>query len=238
MLNLYILRMKMACKSSIPVLPTVAVIAFLGCMYMVVPEQISGSFLLSGVMMFFVGAYISMIIQAKENDVHEQIMLLHSKSSAAYYISRELVIYTFALVYSLAMILYPTIKYQINNSLFTRPLEANDVVFGGLIVLGSAFCGTAVGDLFHHRIIVTRRNCLAGLLLVLVLSACKQAIIHSFGFLKVLNILLPPTMDGFVMVGNSDIFDTAGTMKIFAHMVVYVVVVTVLKIKMLDYKKM
>ena len=227
----------MAIKSAVLVIPTVSVVSFLGFMYYVQPSQVSGSFLISSIFCFVISAYISMRIQAKENDVHEEILLLHSKTSSEYYISRELLIYSLSLFYSAIVIVYPLIKYFFNNSLFSRPLKANDIMCGSLLIIGSGFCGTAIGDLFHHRLIETNRNAVVGLIFVSILALCKQPLIQTFAFLKILNFILPPVTDGLVMVGDSDIFDTTGILKIFIHMIIFVIATILIKVKLLSYKK-
>ena len=62
----------MAIKSALLVIPTVSVVSFLGIMYYVQPSQISGSFLISAIFCFIISAYISMRLQARENDIHEE----------------------------------------------------------------------------------------------------------------------------------------------------------------------
>jgi hypothetical protein len=44
-------------------------------------------------------------------------------------------------------------------------------------------------------------------------------------------------MDGADMVGNADIFDGKGTMIILMHSIIYVVVLTIIKIQILNYRK-
>jgi len=235
--NLFKLRLNMAIKSALLVIPTVSVVSFLGIMYYVRPSQISGSFLISAIFCFIISAYISMRLQARENDIHEEILLLHCKKSSEYYISRELLIYSLSCLYSAVVIIYPLIRYIMNNNIFTRPLKANDIICGSLIIFGSGFCGTAIGDLFHHRIITTNRNSVIGLILVSILAICKQPLIQTFSFLKILNIILPPITDGLVMVGDSDIFNTIGILKIFIHMITFVIAIILIKIIILSRKK-
>ena len=235
--SMYALRLKIILKSAVLVIPTVSVCAFLGIMYSFVPVEVSGSFLISAFFLFVLSAYISMSIQGKENDVHEEIMILHSDSEFHYYISRELIIYSLSLVYALILISYPVIKYALKSNLFSRPLTRSDILFGGIIVIGSGCCGAALGDFFHRRIFTTRRNGIIGLILISVLAVCKQPLIKEFSPFKILDVIVPPIMDGFNMVGNSDRFSGFGSLQIFLHMTLYVMIVAIIKIRILKYKK-
>ena len=105
----------MAIKSALLVIPTVSVVSFLGFMYNVQPLQISGSFLISAIFCFVISAYISMRLQAREDDIHEEILLLHCKKSSEYYISRELLIYSLSCLYSAVVIIYPIISQIIKK---------------------------------------------------------------------------------------------------------------------------
>lgn len=233
MFNLYKLRMANVIKSAALVIPTVAVVAFLGMMYSVQPEQITGSFLLTGLFLFVISVYISMNIELKELDVHEEIYLLHSRREANYYISRELVTYSIMLFYSVVLIVYPVIRSRFDGNFFTRPLKSVDVLYGSIIVIGNGICGVALGDFFHQRIISRKRNAILAVVVVVILAICKVSIIEKWASAKVLNIILPPLMDGFDMVRETDIFDPKGTMLILAHSALYVAVLVAVKIYLL-----
>ena len=56
MFSLYKLKMMTVIKSAVLVIPTVSVVAFLGVMYSIHPQQISGSFLMSGFLLFVISA--------------------------------------------------------------------------------------------------------------------------------------------------------------------------------------
>ena len=235
--SLYKLRMKETIKNAVLVIPAVLLLAFLGIMYSIRPVQVSGSFLISGIFLFVLATYIANSIQEKENDVHEEILLLHSNSSLNYYISREMVLIGVILIFAAVLIAYPAIRSLINSSNFTRPMEKADVIWGGLIVLGNGLCGIAVGDLCHQRIVFTRRYRLTAVFCIIIITICKTPLIHSFKFLTFLNYLLPPVTDGLTMVGNTDYFDGAGSTMIFIHTLIFLVVITILKIKILKFKK-
>ncbi len=231
--SLYKLKMTNVIKSTVLVMPTVAVVAFLGVMYSVIPVQITGSFLISGFFLFIISVYISMSIQLKEKNVHEEIFIMHSRRNADYYISRELVLYSIMLFYVVVVIAYPLISSKFKEDFFTRTLKPVDVLYGTLIVIGNGICGIALGDLFHQRIITRKKNSILFVVLTAVLAICKVSIIEKWASAKVLNIILPPLMDGFDMVRETDIFDPKGTMLILAHSALYVAVLVAVKIYLL-----
>ena len=135
------------------------------------------------------------------------------------------------------LILYPVIKAAIEPQIFRRNLTTSDVLYGGLIVIGNGLIGIALGDLFHHRIFERRRNALIALVFVSVIAVCKHPLIQKFAYLRVLNLIAPPLMDGFDMVGETDIFDPTGTIYIFIHTLLFVFVIMLIKIGLLKLKK-
>lgn len=235
--SLYRLRLNLMFRNAVLVIPIVATFVFLEAMYSVIPIQVSGSFLISGIFLFVVCIYISQSIQQRENDIQEEVMLLHSKSPECFYISRELVSLSIVAAFTILLIFWPVIKYVLNDSTFSRPLKMSDVIYGGIIIVVNGLCGVAVGDFFHQRFIYKRRSRLIAVVFVSIISICKHSLIQKFVFLKFLNFLLPPIMDGADMVGNSDIFDGKGTMIILMHSIIYVVVLTIIKIQILNYRK-
>ncbi len=236
-ISLYKLRMMMVLRSSVLVVPTIALVAFLGIMYSFPPVQVTGSFLISGIFLFVICAYVSMSIQFKENDVHEEIFLLHSDSEIGYYISRELIIGSITLVYSIVLSVYPLIKLAMRPNLFSRNLEAKDVVWGSIIILGNGILGAALGDLFHHRIFTRKRDGLTGLIFVTVVAMCKLPLTKKFPFFRIIGLILPPVSDGLEMVGDTDVFSPKGTVFILLHTIVFVAVVIFVKIRLLMRNK-
>ncbi len=235
--SLYKLKMMTVIKSTILVIPTVSVVVFLGVMYSIIPQQISSSFLMSGFLLFVISTYITMCIQMKEQDVQEELFQLHSRSEGGYYLAREMVTFSIMLFYGVILILYPVIRSSIDKGWFTRPLEGTDVFYSSIVILGNGICGIALGDFFHRRLIPRRRNAVIGVVLVAVLAVCKTPIIDKLPYMKVLNFLLPPVTDGFVMVGNGDTFDPKETMLIGVHSLLFVLTVVLIKICLLHRRK-
>ena len=235
--SLYKLKMMTVIRSAVLVIPTVSVVVFLGVMYSILPQQISASFLSSGLLLFVICVYVSMCIQMKEQDVHEELFLMHSRPEAGYYPVREMVVCSIMLFYAVLLIVYPVIRSSLNENWFTRPLTSSDVFYGTILILGSGICGITLGDFFHHRIIPRRRNAIIFVVLVAVLAVCKEPIIEKLPGMKFLHFLLPPITDGFIMVGNEDFFDPKETMLILLHSVIYALALVFIKIWLLRRRK-
>lgn len=235
--SLYKLRMKMIIKSAVLVAPTIAILGFLGVMYTIKPSQITASFLLSGFVLFVICTIMSMSIASKEDNVHEELLQLHSKSETGFYLSRELVYLTICIFYSLILVVYPVLSAKWNEHFFTRQLQTEDVILGGLLIFANALCGMAIGDFFHKRIVNNRKAAVVLLLVVAALAVIKFSVITDVPVLKYPYYLIPPIMDGFKMVGNTDIFDMTGTVHILIHVVLFVLVSMIIKIGLLKYKK-
>ena len=229
--------MKIVYKNAVLVIPFATLVIFLGTMYSIKPVQVSGSFLMSGIFLFVVSSYISMTIQFKENDTNEEIMLLHSNSGINYYISRELTLLSISLCFAMILTLYPALRAAIDSHIFKRTLELTDVINGGIIIIGNGLVGISLGDFFHQRIFTRKRNAIIGLVLVSVLAICKQSIIYKYSFFKFMNYVMPPVMDGFQMVGSTDIFDTTGTIIILLHTILFALVIMFIKIGLLNHQK-
>lgn len=237
LISLYKLRMKMLIRSAILVIPTIVIAGFIAVMYSITPSQITASFLLSGFVLFVICTVMSMCIASKEDDVHEEMLQLHSRSETGFYISRELVYLTICVVYSLVLIIYPVFSAMRNDSFFTRQLQKEDVIMGGLLIFANALCGMAIGDFFHKRIVHNRKAAVILLIVVAALAVVKFSVIHDNSILKYPYYLIPPVMDGFKMVGSTDLFDSAGTVHILIHAIVFVLVTMIVKIRLLIYKK-
>lgn len=235
--SIYKLRMNVVFRNAVLIIPIIATAAFIKMAYAVTPTQVSGSFLLSGVFLFLCMTFLAQCIQDRENDVHEEILLLHSKSDKNFYMSRELVLLSILLVFAIVLTFYPVMFSMRCDHVFSRPLEVNDVIFGGIIILSNGLCGFTLGDFFHQRIQNERKHRIILVIFFILVSVCKTPLIHKFSAFKFLNILLPPVVDALDMVGDTDRFDKMGTIGIFIHSIIFAIVITLLKNVLLKKRK-
>jgi hypothetical protein len=236
-LELYRLRRKPIQKSQVLIIPIVATALFLGVMYSMAPIGVTSSFLLSAAFIYFLCLFISMTLNGKENDVFEETLMMHCEAPLNYYISREIVLITLCLGYSLILTLFPAVLFCLRGSMFIRHMGVGDVVFGGLYIFVSGLCGMATGDIFHPRFIPKRKDAILGALAVSILAICKEGLVEHLTLLGVLHFLLPPFMDGFKLVGNTDYFEPRGMLLIILHMAIYTLVVACLKVWVLEKRR-
>ena len=236
-LELYKLRRKLLQKGQVLIIPVVATALFIGIMYSMAPIGVTSSFLLSAAFLYFVCVFISMTLNGKENDVFEETLMMHCERPLNYYVSRELLLITQCFGYALILTVFPAVLFLLRGSMFIRPMEIADVILGGLYIFFSGLCGMATGDFFHPRFLQRRKDGILGAIMVSVLAICKEGLTTYLMPLAILNFVLPPFLDGFKLVGSSDIFELRGMVLIFLHMAVYAVVVVCLKVWVLEKRR-
>ena len=236
-LELYRLRRKLIKKGQVLIVPVVATALFIGIMYSMAPIGVTSSFLLSAAFLYFVCVFISMTLNGKENDVFEETLMMHCEKPLNYYVSREMLLITQCFGYALILTVFPAVLFLLRSSMFIRPMGIIDVILGGLYIFFSGLCGMATGDFFHPRFLQRRKDGILGALMISVLAICKEGLIELLMPLAVLNFVLPPFLDGFKLVGSSDIFELRGMVLIFLHMAAYAVVVVCLKVWVLEKRR-
>ena len=235
-INICVLRFKLLIRGAVLTLPTIILLGFLWIMYHVPPISVSSSFVLSAVFLFFVCLFISLGMNGKEDDIFEETLLLHCRSTANYYIARELLLFAICFVFSLVLTLFPAIWYLTHKSFFERAMIPIDVILGGANILVCGLAGTQIGDLFHPRVISKRRDALLFATLLSILTICKFGLIEFNPLFKALNYLLPPVLDAYKMVAK-DCFETKGMLLICLHLLIYSVVILLIKMRLLTLKK-
>ncbi|WP_029324303.1 hypothetical protein [Butyrivibrio sp. AE3004] len=236
-LELYKLRRKLLKKGQVLIVPVVATALFIGIMYSMAPIGVTSSFLLSAAFLYFVCVFISMTLNGKEDDVFEETLMMHCERPLNYYVSREMLLITQCFGYALILTVFPAVLFLLRGSMFIRPMGIADVILGGLYIFFSGLCGMATGDFFHPRFLQRRKDGILGAIMVSVLAICKEGLTTYLMPLAILNFVLPPFLDGFKLVGSSDIFELRGMVLIFLHMTVYAVVVVCLKVWALEKRR-
>ena len=234
--NLYTIRRKQLKKSPVWLVSIICTVGYLGVMYSVSPAFICSCYLLSAIYLCFLCEFISMSLHEKENDIFEEVLLLHCESDVPYYLSREMLQLRMCLIFAVVLTVYPILKSIQTPTFFVRSIEPIDVLCGGAVILFSGICGIETADFFHSRLL-SRKFGVCFLILVSLLSLCKEGLIETLAVFKFLNILMPPITDGLVLLGSGDNFDKMGILLIVIHMMIFSIVITILKIKLLQIKK-
>jgi hypothetical protein len=234
--ELYKIRRKLNRKNPMWVISAICTAVFLGVMYSIAPAYICSSLLITSVFQYFLCAYISMSLHDRENDVFEEVLLLHCDNDIAYYVSREMLSLGGCVIFSLVLSVFPLIKSFVEPHFFTRAFTPADVVIGSGLIFLSGVCGIETADLFHPRNI-SRKPGICALVLISVIAVCKPALIQTLPVFNILNILVPPIMDSLILLGNSDRFIISGDCLILLHMLIYALAVMLIKIKLLKFRK-
>ncbi len=237
LIEIYRLRLKMLKKSSTLTIPTVVTLIFLGAMYSVAPHNICSSFLLSALFIYFICLFLSIYLNGGENDIYEETLFLHCLDIHSYYFSRELLLITLDLCYTLVLTLVPTILFLMDNGRFTRQMELADIACGGGHIFMCGLGGMMTGDFFHPRIFRKRRNAIIGAIAISLLAVSKEGLIDCSSAFSILNFILPPITDGLKSVGSNSYFEPREMMLICMHLAVYCLLIMIVKIKMLEKKK-
>ena len=230
--SLYTIRRRLMKKNALWIITAVLTAGFLGAMYSFAPAYVCSSYLISSVFMYFISVYISMDLHEKENDVFEEVLLLHTKSDTEYYLSREMLQIRMCLIYALILSFFPVIYSVIRPGYFTRAVTPNDLICGGLMIVFCGICGAETGDFFHPRFI-GRKYGICGAILITVLAVCKEGLIRTFAAFKILDIITPPITDSLVLLGNTDSFDITVILLIVLHMFLFSLAVMLIKVKLL-----
>lgn len=234
--HLYTIRRRLMTRNALWAVTMLVIAAFLGAMYSFPPAYVCSSYLVSSVFMYFLGIYLSMNLHAGENDVFEEILLLHADSDAAYYLSREMLQARMCLICSLILSFFPLIYSIIRPGYFTRAIMPGDVCCGAAVILFCGFCGAETGDFFHPRFI-GRRYGICFAILISVVALCKQGLMETFAAFGILEIFMPPVTDSLVLLGNSDNFEAMGIFLIVLHMFAYSLVMMCIKILLLRHSR-
>ena len=230
--ELYNIRRRLVRKIPMRIIAVILIAAFLGVMYSIAPAYICSSLMISAVFAYFLCAYAAMSLHEKENDVFEEVLLLHCDSDKAYHASRELLQLGICFVFSLILSVFPVLKSVIEPHFFTRAFTVTDVVIGGGLIFFSGVCGTETADLFHPRII-GRKFGICAVVLISVVAICKAGLIQTHPVFRILDVLMPPVTDAHTLLGVSDSFDVARDCAVMLHMIVYALLMVLIKIRLL-----
>lgn len=224
--------------SSRPVIPLIATVCFLECMYSIKPMDICSGYILSGLFQFVLMIFVALNLNGTEEIVEEQLLLFHGNRWKTYCMAREINLLVISCFYGVILSFGPVIINCFNHfSSFTRTLTVADVLEGIIIILGSGFAGIAIGDAFHPRIIGNRKLGIAAAVGMMVSSLAKEAIVQEYPFLKLSGILLPSVTKPELDLGNTDYFEIKSVVSFLIMMIMYYMVVVIIKNLVLKRKK-
>ena len=236
-IDLLKMRLKLLFKSPVLTFPSIATVGFAGIMYSLAPIDFCSSYLISAVFLFFIGIFAAMSINGRENDVFEETLMLHSKSVVNYYISRELLLGIISLFYSLVLTIVPILVYLPAPDRFFKPLDMQDVAMALPYIFICGLAGMVIGDVLHPRLIKKRSDAVMGAILISILTVCKIGLIEWNPVFKILNFILPPVLDGYKAFVELSFFDAGEISLICIKIAIFVIILTVVKIKFLIFMR-
>lgn len=228
--------------SSNPVIPLIATVCFVGVMYSMKPIDVCSGYILSGVFQFCLMTFVVLGMNRNEEIVEEQLLLFHGKRWGTYCIAREVTLLVISCLYGVLLTVGPVIQNCIDLcidhfSFFTRPLTASDVAMAAIIILGSGFAGIAIGDALHPRIMGDRKMAITIVVVIMIFSIVKDAVIEKYRFLTFFGMLFPSVMKPAHDLGNGDYFEVKSVITFLLMMALYYFIVGVIKNLVLSQKK-
>lgn len=177
-------------------IPFIVIAIFTSIVYSMAPLYVCSGFIMSGILNFFLSAFICMNIGAGEEIVEEQLLMLHGKKRIRYYMGRELSFVSINLVYTLVLTIIPLILNVVDhNQLFLRSITKKDVVCGSMTIFFSGLAGIAIADLFHKQIMKDRNLAVILTILFMIITVVIDAVIQKNQLPAVIAIVFPPVMD-------------------------------------------
>lgn len=189
-------------KTNKIVLPSIALLSYLGIAFTIAPIDFISIHLISATMLFYLMVWVSIAYQDTEYDEIEQILLLKVRHRSIIPLSKVLFLLGITVVYSLVLNLYPVLRHIFGPLYKTNPSWYE--VYG-MILLSILFgtMGVLLGLCSNKRIIQNRK-----LALLLVSFFAFMAMISGFmekdyNFLKYFSWIFPPVYTSLISLSGS-----------------------------------
>ena len=207
-------------------------------LYSMNPVGVVESFVLSGIFIFVIMVWTSIMSSDLEDPVSEQIIILRIRSEWKYYVSQILFLIVISAAAAAAAVLFPVVINIIDkNQLFIRPLTAGDIACSYFLLWGSAFMGSSLGDLFPARIIRDRKMAILLTVLITVISVTKVSLLDTLPLPAVLLCVVPPMSEIFAMFGLEEFYSVWKVVLAVIVLMAYGWAMAGLKIKLLVRNK-
>lgn len=136
------------------VVPFIGLFAVFGIMYSITPIAVVSNFAIMSLVLFMIMAGVGMSGQELEPEVSEQIIILRMQSERKYYIGQVLFSGILSGMVTVLSLCYPVIFHYLHKKmLFTRNIQASDIIGGFLLMFACSFVGCMVGGIFSPRVI-------------------------------------------------------------------------------------
>lgn len=177
---------KLFLRSIKGILPLIATLIFI--MFTYYPGVITRkdtAIITSYFYIFYIMLYIGYMLSNNELDIPEQCLYIRCINKVSYYLYKVVCVLIFSIIFSTLLIL-ATFMFGSGD------YNAGMIIYGWMLMVGSGFCGGALGQLFHPAFIRDRKLAMILMLITGVLCACRTDVINAFPVLKYIYYVLPP----------------------------------------------
>ncbi|WP_294343005.1 hypothetical protein [uncultured Clostridium sp.] len=187
MISLIKYNWKIYLRSHKYILPILILIVNMVVTYTVRPIDITGTFMFSSCLLFFVMSWMGYTYFDADKNTSEEILILKAKNYTYYLLSKILMLQFLGLLLSL----FSTI-IGITFGGFLYPLTIVDIVSILIIHIVFSNIGVVFGMFFQPRIISNTKTSRLLIFLLIIVSIFKEQIIKEVAFLKFIIWVLPP----------------------------------------------
>lgn len=218
-------------KTSKFVMPLAVFMIMLYSIYSTRPIGIVESFVSASQFLFLVMVWIGITACDVEDPVSEQILVLRVKSAGKYYLSRTLFLVILGAAISTFVLVTAMVQIVIHGSgFFSRPVLTADFLFGFVILMLSAFCGSSLGELSHPRIIRRRKNAVLIIFLVAALAMIKMVFLERFPFSQAILWVIPPISEMSMIFSGQEYFSMSSIAQAAALLTASAAVLNAIKL--------
>jgi hypothetical protein len=219
-------------------MPFAVLLAVLYCMYAVAPVVAIDSFSIACIYVFLIMIWAGLTYNNLEDEVSEQILVLRTQSGWKYYISDSLFLIVLGFMVAAISALFPMLLNLVHQGhLFSKPVGVSDVISALLLQWASAFVGSAIGTFFHPRVMKDRKMAILLTALVAILSVAELGILQWHPEAKYVTWIFPPVAQLAQSLCGYDAFYMGQLLHAILIMVIYGVVVTLIKVGLLQKNK-
>lgn len=220
------------------VMPFVIWIAFIASFYSISPVEIVNSFAITGLVLFAIMVWVGVTTQELEPEVSEQILILRLKSARKYYVCHILFLVFQCVIGVLISMGIPLLKnLLVSGATFSRKVEGLDVVGGFALLFACAFVGAMLGELFHVRIIKERTAAVGATFFVAIFAIVRSGLVEEYPISRFFMWVIPPVSDVVGWFSNASHFDMGRLLGGFTLLMLYAIIMAVIKVRLLCWRK-
>lgn len=220
------------------VVPLIGLFAVFGIMYSVTPIAVVSNFAIMSLVLFMIMVGIGMTCQEIEPEVSEQIIILRMKSERRYYIGQVLFSGILSGMATALSLCYPVLFHYLHKKmLFTRNIQASDIIGAFLLMFSCAFVGCMVGGIFSPRIIRERKMGMALTIICALVSVVKIGIVDEIPISKYVLWMIPPVSDMVRWFMKEEYFQMGKVIEAFFILMIYGSVLAVIKVELSKRRK-